>query len=250
MTDESLVEAPQQSVTQDVETPPEPVNSDEEGALQGSQEPVVEESNKTPEWVQRRFNEMTRERHEANRKAEAAINEAATYRRLMESMQQGKEIDPNQPAPQQRPQASDDDRIRAEAQRLNQTESFNNRCNAVYETGKTDFPNFEDAVKNLGMLGAPLEFFEGVVGLEDAHKVLYALGSNPDEASRILALPPLQQGRELERLAAKARAKTAKPVSNAPAPISNTVDGSGRATKDLDKMSIDEFMAARNSKSR
>lgn len=247
MTDESMVEAPQQTLSEEVETPLEPVNSDDEGALQEPQVTEPDASNKTPEWVQRRFNEMTREKHEANRKAEAAINEAATYRRLMESMQQGKEPDLSIQQPVKAP-TDYNEQIRAEAQRLNQVDTFNNRCNSVYETGKAEFPNFEDAVKNLGMLGAPLEFFQGVVGLEDAHRVLHALGSNPDEASRILALSPLQQGRELERLAAKAPAKTAKPVSNAPDPISNTVTGSGKVSKDLDKMSIDEFMAARNSR--
>jgi hypothetical protein len=81
--------------------------------------------------------------------------------------------------------------------------------------------------------------------MEDAHKVIYALGKNPEEASRILALSPVQQGRELERLALKAGQPATKAVSKAPAPIT-PVDGSTTVEKDPSKMSTDEWMKWRN----
>lgn len=247
MTTENLAETTDQQEEIVDEQSQGAVSSTDEATVQESQVQEEESRNKTPEWVQRRFNEMTRDRHEAQRKADAAIQEAATYRQLVEAMRNGEET-PNQPVV--KAPVNDDERIREAAQKLNQAEQFNTRCNSVYETGKAEFPDFEQAVQNLGMLGVTQEFLAGAVGLDDAHKVLHALGSNPDEASRILSLPALQQGRELERLASKAPAKVVKPVSRAPAPISTTVDGSGGSTKDPSKMTMEEFAKWRNSQPR
>lgn len=248
MTDQQ-VETTEQPSTEAVEPLQEAVNSTEEAAVQESQEQIEQPANKTPEWVQRRFNEMTRDKHEAQRKADAALEEAATYRRLMESMRTGEQPETQQPAA--KPPVNDDQRIREEAQRLNQQERFNQRSNDVYSTGTAEYPDFDAALQNLGMLGATPQFFQEIVSLEDAHKVLHALGSNPEEAGRILALPPLQQGRELERLASKPKAAAPKkPVSQAPAPISTLVDGNGSAPIDLEKASIDDFMKARNNRPR
>lgn len=250
MSEETMVETTEQPDVEAAEQLQEAVNGNEEAALQEGTEATEEPGSKTPEWVQRRFNEMTRARHEAERKEQEATNRANTYERLVESMRNGDQPQGQQPA-QQQPARSDEDRIRAEAQKLNDVDRFNQRSNEVYASGTAEFKDFDNALKNLGMLGASPEFFQSIVDLDDSHKVLHALGSNPEEASRILSLPPLRQGRELERLASKSKvAAPKKPVSNAPAPIS-TLDGeSGSAKVDLDKASIDDFMKARNSQSR
>jgi hypothetical protein len=246
MSDELQVETTQQPDPADVEQSQQAVTSGSEADPQAAQ---VEEQkqDKTPAWVERRFSEMTRARHDAQREAEVAKAEADTYKRLLEATQRGEQAAPNQ-QPVVRAPVNDDERIQQAAQKLNEQQSFNQRCNSVFETGKAEFPTFEDSVKNLGMMGVSQDFIAGVVGLDDAHKVLHALGSNPDKAIRILSLPALQQGRELERLASKVPAKAAsKPVSNAPDPITNTTNASGKGGKALSDMSIDEFMAARNS---
>jgi hypothetical protein len=244
---ESQVETTQQP---EVEQSQEAVN--ELGGTQADPQeapPKVEEQKpQTPAWVERRFSEMTKARHDAQREAEQARAEAETYRRMLEATQRGEQPPQTPQTPSAQPQVNDEQRIQQAAQRLNETQMFNLRCNTVFEEGKAAFPDFESSVKNLGMVGATQEFIAGLVGLEDAHKVIHALGTNPDEAVRILALPALQQGRELERLAAKAPAKpVTKPVSNAPEPIQNTTDASGTSgSKPLHDMSIDEFMKARN----
>lgn len=230
------------------------VTGTEEATVQeGGEAHQEEQSQKTPEWVQRRFNEMTRARHEAERKAEEAIHRATTAEQLARSMQSPDSAGNQQQhqQPYQAPAQNDDARIQQAAQRLNEEQTFNARSNAVYSQGKAEYPDFDEALKTIGMLGAPQNFFKDIVGLEDSHKVLHALGSNPEEAERIFSLPPLQQGRELERLAQKtSKVAPKKPVSNAPDPISNRVDGTGSKAIDLDKSSIDDFMKARNSQSR
>lgn len=248
MTDETVVETTQQPEVLDVEQSQQAENSDSEAGSQNAADPVVEKTNKTPEWVQRRFNEMTVARREAERKADAADLEVQTYRRLLEATQRGEQVDPNQPVV--KAPVNDDERIQQAAQKLNAEQSFNARCNTVFDAGKAELPGFEESVKNLGMIGISQDFLNGLVGLDDAHKVIHALGSDPDEAIRILSLPPLQQGRELERIASKAPARVTKPVSNAPEPISTRVDTGAPSGKSLDSMSLDEFMAARNSQSK
>lgn len=249
MTDETLGETTEQPEVLDVEQSQQAENSDSEAGSQEEQGQKIEKTNTTPEWVQRRFAEMTRSRHDAQREADEAKAQAETYRRLLEATQRGEQVEPNQ-QPGAKPAVNDEDRIQQAAQRLNAEQSFNTRCNSVFETGKAELPGFEEAVKNLGMVGVTNAFLADVVGLDDAHKVLHALGSNPDEAIRILALPPLQQGRELERIASKAPTRVTKPVSNAPEPITSRVDTGKPGGKSLENMSMDEFMAARNSQSK
>lgn len=222
-------------------------------AVNGTGEATVQEgdesqsqSNKTPAWVEKRFAEMTRSRHEAERRAEAAERDRDNALALANA-KLGEGEQHQAPARQSAP-VNDDQRIQQAAAELVKTQRFTERANEVYAAGVADHSDFDDSLRNLQMLGASPEFFQSIVDLEDAHKVLHALGSNPEEASRILALPPLKQGRELERLASKpAPAKGKKPVSNAPEPISSRVDGSGSRAVDLDNSSIDDFMKARNS---
>lgn len=223
----------------------EAVTGTDEAAVQEGEE-QESQSNKTPAWVERRFAEMTRSRHEAERRAEALerdLNNALALARATAPAEDQQQAPARQSAP-----VNDDQRIQQAAEQLVETRRFNDRSNEVYQAGKADHPDFDVSLKNLGMLGATPEFFKSIVELDDAHKVLHALGSNPEEAARILALSPLKQGRELERLAAKpAPAMAKKPVSNAPEPISARVDGSGSKATDLDNASIDDFMKARNS---
>jgi len=232
------------------------VEQQSQEAVTGTDEATVQEgeeqesqSSKTPAWVERRFAEMTRSRHEAERRAEAAERDLKNAMALAQAklgegeqtQQSGHQIQP----------VSEDERISKAAAQMVETQRFNDRANEVYAVGVKEHPDFDVSLKNLGMLGATPDFFKSIVELDDAHKVLHALGSNPEEAARILALPPLKQGRELERLASKpAPAKGKKPVSNAPDPISSRVDGSGSKAVDLDNSSIDDFMKARNSQSR
>lgn len=223
------------------------VTGTEEAAVQEGGEQQGEQAHKTPQWVERRFAEMTRSRHEAERRAEAAERERDNALALANATR-GEGEQTQQPAQRQSAPGTEDERINQRAAQLVETQRFNERANEVYAAGKAENPDFDESLKTLGMLGASPEFFKSMVDLEDAHKVLHALGSNPEEAARILALPPLKQGRELERLASKpAPKKATKPVSNAPEPISSHVDGSGSRSVDLDNSSIDDFMKARNS---
>lgn len=180
--------------------------STEPGAEQpaAAVEPAAQDKPKN-DWVQRRIDQLTREKHEEKRQREAL--EA----RL-------RELDP--PAQQQPNQQITPDQIRAEAKRIVQQEKFDDACNKVFDAGKAEFPDWDASLKTFGMLGgASPEFLEAVTSMEAGHKVLHHLGQNPEAAERLLSLPPLRMALELARLESTVGQKKAPSVSNAPAPI-------------------------------
>lgn len=194
-----------------------------------------EEAQKKEPWFQKRIGELTREKYEARRAADDARAEADRLRQAIAQGQQGDH--------QEHP-AFD---VKAEARKLVAEERFNEACNKVYETGKSEFKDFDDAVKNLQMVGANRDFLELATTSDAGHKLLHHLGTDLDEAARILALSPVQMARELTRLEIKLSQPAApKPVSKAPAPI--TPLGSGKATGEglSDDLPIDEWMRRHN----
>ncbi|HBO1919648.1 hypothetical protein FA101_22425 [Pseudomonas aeruginosa] len=243
MTDE-VIDVAVEPTGQEVELAQEAdISSTDQAAVQEAeqQEQQEEPKAKKPDaWVQKRIDQLTREKYEERRRTEALQQENETYRRLLEAQKDGEKIElPTQ-------QKSDQDPYEL-AKQIRRHEEFNDRCNKAYEQGKTEFADFDDSIKNLQLLGQiPQDFLEAVTELEKPHAVLYALAQDLDNAARILSLPPVQQGRELERIALKAAAPKAKPVSKAPAPIA-PIDGSPSVEADPTKMSMDQWVKWRES---
>ncbi len=158
------------------------------------------------DWVQRRIDQLTREKHEEKRQREAL--EA----RL-------RELQPDATTTTAPPMTAD--QIRAEAARLVAQEKFDAACNKVFDAGKTEFPDWDTSLRTFQMLGgASQDFLEAVTSMDAGHKVLHHLGQNPEEAERLLSLPPLRMALELARLETTVGQAKPAPVSKAPAPIS------------------------------
>jgi len=165
------------------------------------------------DWVQRRIDQLTREKHEEKRQREALEQQLRQYQQPADNSQQ----------PQQKQMTADE--IRAEAKRLIQQEKFDDACNKVFDAGKTEFPDWDSSLRTFQMLGgASPEFLEAVTAMDAGHKVLHHLGQNPEVAERLLSLPPLRMALELARLESTVGQAKPKPVSNAPAPI-NPIGG-------------------------
>ena len=111
---------------------------------------------------------------------------------------------------------------------------FVRQCNTVYDKGKKEIPDFEQAMKGFDVFGGLQRFptfVQAAVGLENAHKVLHQLGNNLDEAERILSLPPVQQAVELAKLDLQIKnTVAAPPVSQAPRPVAPVAGASGDPT--------------------
>jgi len=160
------------------------------------------------DWVQRRIDQLTREKHEEKRQREALEAQLRTYQQPAQGQQQ----------PAQQP-AAQTDVVKAAEQLLKQRD-FDAACNKVFDAGKTEFPDWDSSLKTFQMLGgASPDFLEAVTAMDAGHKVLHHLGQNPEAAERLLSLPPLRMAIELARLEATVGKSTPPPVSSAPAPI-------------------------------
>lgn len=236
-------------------------------------EPVVEadpgaeaasNANKaTPEWAQKRINELTAKRYEAERSAaqdrEAREIAEARTADLLKQLSGGNAADPAAPntAPVAGPSKEEIDRqVQVRAAELTRVNEFNKTCNNIAEVGKKEFKDWDEALKNLGLVGAVgananPEFLETAVELKSPHAVLHYLGTNLEEAERLVNLSPKKMALEMARLeaalSAPAPAPIAPPVSKAPAPV---IPVGGKATApatniDDPDLSTDDFMALR-----
>lgn len=87
-----------------------------------------------------------------------------------------------------------------------------------------------------------------ILGHKNGPDIAYYLGQNPDEATRIRNLSPVQQGYEMARLEAKLETPqaAAKAVTNAPEPITPVrPKGSSAPRTDLTKVSMAEYARIR-----
>lgn len=88
------------------------------------------------------------------------------------------------------------------------------------EVARDKYDDFEQVARNPA-LPITQHMAEVVLNSDIGPEILYALGSDPKEASRISQLSPIMQAREIGRLEAKLAANPpAKKTSSAPTPIS------------------------------
>ena len=80
---------------------------------------------------------------------------------------------------------------------------------------------------------------EAAMETGEAAKVLYELGKNPDEAARIMALPPTKMAVAVAKIAVKP--SSAPAVSKAPPPIKSLNGSGGKVETDPSKMTMDEW---------
>lgn len=191
-----------------------------------------------PKWVQSRIDAITRDKWEHKR-------EADQLRQQLEQLKRGAAAGANgNVAPEeeaavmariaQQPASPLDIEALAsrKAQEMLQQQDFDKRCNDAYKAGVDSMPDFKQAIDNFGVfggLGAHRPLLEAITANDGAHKVLHYLGTNLEETSRILSLPPMRQAIEVTRLSAKL-ATQMPPVSKAPPPV-NPIGGAASEDK-------------------
>lgn len=119
------------------------------------------------------------------------------------------------------------------------------RSTAWIAAGNADFPDFTERCNTLADLGAGSNaaFMAAVSKIGAAHKVVAELASNPGEAVRVLALPPVDMAVELAAMSYRigAAQPPPKPTTQAPPPI-RPITGTARAEPDPSKMDGDEYL--------
>jgi hypothetical protein len=117
------------------------------------------------------------------------------------------------------------------ARQMVEQQRFDDACNQIYEKGAADFTDFDQALANFRLLGGlPSTLIEAARETDAPHAVLYDLGKNPEEAARILSLPPIRMAAAVAKMAAKTVTPPAPRVSKAPEPV-KPVGGPGRRTR-------------------
>ncbi|GJE37840.1 hypothetical protein [Methylobacterium persicinum] len=218
------------------------------GEAEAAAEPEAKpERAKTPEWLQRRFDEMTRQRHEEARRAEAAERRAAELEARLRRVAGGEEEQQAEQQPQRRPEG-DDAALNARAAAIVARRAFDQACNTVVEQGAKEYADFNDALSTFRAFGGlDPALAQAAIDAGNAHKTLYHLGTNPEEYERILQMPERQQAIALARLSDKLSAPPPpKALSKAPPPIAPVGSNGGRnEITDPDKLSDDEWFARR-----
>lgn len=191
--------------------------------------------------MERRIAKLTREKMEARR-------EADVYKGLVDAGQEGGEGKKESQPTQQPTRQEVESQVRLDI-----------RCNDIHAEGVEKFKDFDDSLRNIGVVfgGLPQAFLENVAELPNAAEVLYILGSDLEEAERVSEMSPHKQAIHLARLSAKLESKAeaaktvdvpkTKPISSAPAPIdSGAKKGATVVQTDPSKMTMDEFVAWRS----
>lgn len=160
-------------------------------------------------------------------------------------------------APQQQPdgtmtQADFERAVESRAAQKAAEQVRSTRLALLIETGNKEFtaPEFTAKSNTLAGLGATENpaFMSELTESDHGHKIVAYLGDHPDEAARILALPPGKMIREMARLDIKvASAPAPKPVSRAAAPV-NPVGGNAKVEGRLDdpNMPVEKWIELRN----
>lgn len=164
-------------------------------------------------------------------------------------------------APSGDPTADFDKRVEQEAIRRAEAREFASRCNAVVEKGRGQYGEAEfnsrlAQLRNVvdttdpAAVAAYENFIRAGLETENLDRIIYDLAADPNEAVRVLALPPMKMAVELARRASapepepvSVAPKPIKPVGGAPGRVHVAVDPSDPAASD--RLSTAEWMKRR-----
>jgi hypothetical protein len=241
-----------------VETPSD-TTTEQPAATESADQPDAGEATEKPKqvpWFQKRIDEVTRQKYEAQREADYLRGrlEAATQ--------------PQQPAPAETPPTLeqfdyDEPRYQAAtaqyfekaaeraAERVLESRTAKEREKAQIDTasarlsqGHAKHQDFADVVHDIPLTEAVQEL---LVNAENAADVLYAVGKDPSEARRIFSLPKYMQAVELGKVSARLEtpaAKSSKPIP--PAPPATVGAVSAGLSKTPEEMNMAEYIAWRS----
>lgn len=194
-----------------------------------------------PQGVFDRIDRLTRDKKTAEERAVALEAELARVRANGGTPPaQPSGTPPAPPAPRAAPMPVDE--IERRANELAQQRSFTDKCNSIAQKGQGAHADFQGTIGQLGSMGAlnPVIIDAAVeTAGNDAHELLYALGKDLNEATRIANLPPISQALALSKFNTDRLAKASKSVSNAPPPPSSSVGGGPPAQTDEPQASDD-----------
>lgn len=228
------------------ETPPGEVKSPVDGKSDNTTP-----TNKDKDGVQARIDKLVRERYEKER-------EAAYWKGVADSNAKSADPAPTVKKKELNPDDfnSDSEYLKAVAEetkkelrdeiireRNKETEEKQKReITSQYEKGRKDYPDF-DSVALSSSVPITQIMFDSALG-ENLSDILYHLGKNPGEASRISSLSATQQIKEIGKIEVLLSSKPSpKTKTNAVDPVTIVKGAGPSSTKDPAKMARAELHA-------
>lgn len=205
--------------------------------------PEAEKKSRAAEQIA--INRLTREKHEARRRLEAAEKEAAIYKALAEGR-----VGPDGavlPPSQERTESE----IERRAREMIGQQRTEERRRALVSNGAKEYGEaaWNEKTQTIALLGATenAAFMQAIVSVPNGQKIVAALADDPDKAATLLQMEPLEMAAEMGRLAAELAPPKPR-VSQAPRPVDPL---RGRATPEPDvydtkSSSMAEWVALRN----
>lgn len=144
-----------------------------------------------------------------------------------------------------------EEQLAARASSAAQINTLNEKCEKLYQDGKTAFKDFDKRLAPMNQafgqeLARRLDFFEVLTDLDNAPAVFHELAGDLDRLEEVLALPPHRLGVELAKMSAKAGKPVGKVISKAPEPITPITGGAGEGEPDLAKVDMKTYEEIRD----
>lgn len=208
------------------------------------EEAKAEEAKQPPKWAQKRINELTRDKYRERARAEMLEERLA---QIESRLNQAPAETPGEFTHAQQPQPRiDHNQIRSEVE---QRVAFDMKSNDAFSKGASEFKDFETKLDTLKSVGVDEKALRVIVDSDMPHKVLYHLGSNPDEAADILSLPPVQMARAIGKLEARLSAPKSPPkTSTAPDPVTPVSARSAGSAEPSDRDDMKTWLQKRQAK--
>jgi hypothetical protein len=225
-------------------------------------QPTEIEEPEIPKGAQKRIDELTRQKHDARRRADKLENELDDLRSKSYQQQSTPTPPTGAPNPNDFPagrydpdylEARQDWQIEQRFQReqaARQSEAKDSslsKAEDAIKVSKSDYDSVKSDFFTHDLAKVPA-FMELVKDSDNPAEIVYFLGKNPDEIDKIGAMTPAQATRYIGRLEARIENETptqaTKKASAAPKPITPVGSAKGsNANKQPEDMSMDEFVA-------
>lgn len=217
-----------------------------------------------PKGVQKRIDELTREKYEAKRLLDQERAERQRLQEFLAAQQKPQE----QTAPpsleecgwddekhrvevakwaakeQYKALQAEENKNRQQYQQQEQRQAFKQAVDGVNEKGAKEFADYSTVVLNNPAIVVTETMAAILAQTDNGHKIAYYLGNNPGESHRIASLPDVLQGVEIGRLETRLNS-VQKKITQAPPPVT-PVETRGAATKDPENMTTEEWIKWRN----
>lgn len=252
----------------------------EEAQKKQDEEDAAEEAKvKKKPWFQKRFDELTKQREEANRRAEriermleATLQRAQSAAQQPPQQQQAQatpqQLPPTRPAPTREQYEFDEDKYldavvewkleqrnaraehetRQREQQNAQTtfqQGLESKRQAMIKTGTEKFPDFDAVIATANPEHFNLDLLVAVTETGAPAEIAYHLAKNPAEAERIGKMPPLRKAIELGKIEASISASVAAVRQTKAPPPPNPVGGRNQVSTKESELPYNEWIKLR-----